>query len=298
MSTFLPAEKGQTIRQPSTANLMIDSQDRDQIRFTDSADFYINRNQSIMNGFFTRIALSEHVVEWQYPNINSDLSSNSLVVKVGATNYNIVLLSGFYTVESVLAGIVAAGNALSIPGLTLSVVAPTALVPVATLDGTTAFSIVGSGLASLLFPGLGLSLGEASAALTSFGIVDPDLRPFRYLDFVSEHLTYNQDLKDDSTNLAARTVLTRWYFAADQMPSLDGYGYPILMGYNAFTLRRIFSPPKQIRWGNTQPIGQLEFKVYIDPISNETWKLPGALLIGQEWSAFWDWLATLQVSEC
>jgi hypothetical protein len=70
------------------------------------------------------------------------------------------------------------------------------------------------------------------------------------------------------------------------------------MGYTAFWLRRIFNPPKQIRWSAEQPIGQLDFQVYIDPESNATWNLPqGGLLIGPGWSTFWDWLATLQVSE-
>jgi hypothetical protein len=57
------------------------------------------------------------------------------------------------------------------------------------------------------------------------------------------------------------------------------------MGYEPFTLRRTFSPPKQIRWDMIQPVGNLSFELYRDggticPMSSTT-----------------NWLATLQISE-
>jgi hypothetical protein len=294
MSMFSPTEKAITIRQPSTANLMVDSADRDTDNYPDAGNFVINKRQSILNGFFTRIGITEHVLEWSYPNINSDLSNTVLIVNNGTADFSIVVPSGFYTAEELLDAVVAAGNALPITGVTLSVTAPSGTNPYASLDGTAPFSIVGGNMFFQLFPALAPPLGP----LTSYNIVDPDLRPFRYLDFVSEKLTYNQDLKDDATNDQTRNVLTRWYMAYDNPPTVDGYGYPILMGYTQFVLRRTFSPPKQIRWSPEQPIGQLDFQVYIDPESNNIWNLPrGGLLIGEYWSAFWDFLMTLQVSE-
>ena len=243
MSQFTPAEKGTTIRQPSTANLMVDSADRNTDVYPDAADFVINKKQSILNGFFTRVGLTEHVLEWSYPNINSDLSNNVLIVNNGTNDFSIVVPSGFYTAKQLLDAVVAAGNALPVTGVTLSVGAPSATQPYASLDGTAAFSIVGGAMASMLFPAISTPIGPS----TVIPVLDPDLRPFRYLDFVSEKLTYNQDLKDDATNLQNRNVLTRWYMAFDQPPALDAYGYPILMGYSAFVIRRIFNPPKQIR---------------------------------------------------
>ena len=71
-------------------------------------------------------------------------------------------------------------------------------------------------------------------------------------------------MKDASTAKIVRDVLVRWYFAFDQPPALDAYGFPILMGYTPFCLRRTFSPAKQSMWENNIPVGNLEFQVY-DP---------------------------------
>ena len=117
------------------------------------------------------------------------------------------------------------------------------------------------------------------------GIAQADLRPFRYIDFVSTQLTYNQNVKDASTATIVRDVLARWYFAYDQPPTLDEYGFPILMGYSAFCLRRTFSPPKQIKWESNMPVGNLTFQLY---------NSAGELI---ETEADTSWQMTLQISE-
>jgi hypothetical protein len=88
-----------------------------------------------------------------------------------------------------------------------------------------------------------------------------DLRPYRYLDFVSNNLTYNQRLKDTTSGFYERQVIVRFYFSSDNL-YLDDLNYPILPGYTSFSLIRQFNPPKQIRWSPNQPIGQLDFAVY------------------------------------
>ena len=92
-------------------------------------------------------------------------------------------------------------------------------------------------------------------------------------------------MKDASTAKIVRDVLVRWYFAFDQPPTLDKYGFPILMGYTAFCLRRTYSPPKQIRWESNMPLGNLAFQLY-DPSGNLV-----------EMDAASSWGMTLQVSE-
>jgi hypothetical protein len=57
------------------------------------------------------------------------------------------------------------------------------------------------------------------------------------------------------------------------------------MGYRPFNYRRLYNPPKQIRWDNIQPVGNLTFQVYNDqgvlaPMRTTT-----------------NWLMTLQLSE-
>ena len=118
----------------------------------------------------------------------------------------------------------------------------------------------------------------------------PDLRNYSYIDFLSSQLTYNQKLKDASTNAADNNVLCRWYFAWDNPPQLDGYGFPILQGYTSFVERRLFNPPKQIRWESNMPIGQLSFQIVDEN---------GFLLSATEPNigAYFTWQMTLQVSE-
>lgn len=279
MTDLIPAEKAMPIRYPSTANLQIDSADRP----TGSTpwDFLITRNNSILNGFFTRIGTTELVLEWFYPNINQNIGNVNIVITYNAVAYTVGFAQGFYTVSKVLDEIVYSMN---------TQIGGPPIFSVGTIGG-----IVGLASNALAFT---VSAGTLQAQLslpTTSGIfaavTNPDLRAVRYLDFVSAQLTYNQALKDASTDVIVRDVLARWYFAFDQPPVLDTYGFPILMGYSNFTLRRIFNPPKQIRWDSQQPIGQLSFQVYDD--QNRLFSTVDPYVATKKSN----WLMTLQASE-
>lgn len=278
-------ESGVQIRVPATANLMIDSYDRSQPT-APPYDFTISKNQSILNGFFNRIGLTEAVLEWSYPNLNQDIDALDFTVNVGGTDYTVTLDPGFYTVAECLDALVVLLNAAG-TGVTWSIGTPGP--QLASLDATGAFSIEATTLAAKLFVGAVFPLGPA----TSQTVEMPDLRPFRYLDFVSSQLTYNQELKDTSTANINRDVLMRWYMVYDQENTYDAYGYPILMGYRRFCIRRLFNPPKQIKWDPRQPVGQLAFQVFTnDENDGRNGNFPAGV-----WAENWDWLATLQVSE-
>lgn len=293
---FVPAEKGVPIRQPATANLMIDSADRanaDNFPYF-SALFTINKNQSLLNGFFTRIGTTEVVLEWNTANISATLANDSLTIDLsggapggGVANQTYIAPDGFYTAAEAYTFVVAKLNAL---GATLT---PPVTFAAAAIPGQMGLTITPSAnvyyqfsgsLAALLRIDNG-ALVLATAAVPIAAALPVDLRPYRYLDFVSAQLTYNQDLKDSSSAPLVRDVLCRWYFAWDQPPTFDAYGFPILMGYTPFTARRLFNPPKQIRWDPKQPVGQLGFEVYTST---------GVLL---QPSNTTNWLMTLQVSE-
>jgi hypothetical protein len=277
-------ERGTLIRVPATANLMLDSLDRDTTRFPFASNFFITKNASIMNGFFNRIATAEVVLEWSVPNVSADLSNNTFQVQVAASTFTITLPDNTYDVESLLTAIeIRLNSGGGAGGLTWTLDTTYAANTILTADG-----------AWTLLPGalqgqLGMPSGAASAlGGGNFGLPStiPDLRPYRYLDIVSEQLTYNQDLKDDSTLPNSRSVLCRWYFAWDVDTDIDNFGYPILMGYTNFCARRVFNPPKQIKWDRIQPIGQVSFEVYPDGTNVTAPNTPS-----------FDWLMTLQVSE-
>lgn len=290
---FSPAEKGTTIRQPSTANLMLDSVDRNTTTYPNANSFQITKNQALLNGFFTRVATTEVVFEYRENNISAALGNDTLIVDLSGTvsgtiSQTVTLASGNYTAAALCDAV--AGALTDISGTWTASALPTQLgaeiEPAANvylrLDGPVA-DLLGIGTLgyNLLGPTGTDRLGAFPEAV--------DLRPFRYLDFVSAQLTYNQDLKDAATNKTVRDVLCRWYMAWDNPPELDAYGFPILMGYVPFTARRIFNPPKQIRWDPQQPLGNLAFEVY----TNQNALAPFRPFVedGSEW------LMTLQVSE-
>lgn len=298
MTDFVPSEKGVTIRQPSTSNLMLDSADRNTDVYPSPNSFTINRPNSILNGFFTRIGTTEVVLEWLTPNIGGLFNNESMTVDLsgggattGTDTSGIVVPTGFYTQAQLIDYVVMKLNDLSgsfTPNVTWSVNSTTIGVP-ALVPSANVYVQFSGPLAELLGWNTSVPVEYGPTAGTppveGFQIPTADLRPYRYLDFVSVNLTYNQDLKDATTSLVVRDVLCRWYMAFDQPPSYDAYGFPILMGYSPFVLRRTFSPPKQIKWAANQPIGQLSFQVFGNDNALASFNFQS------------NWLMTLQVSE-
>ena len=303
MTTFLPAEKGTPIRMPSTANLMLDSADRNTSVYSRANSFTIAKPESLLNGFFTRIGTTEVVLEYSTPNISSTLGNNTLVIDLsgagattGAGTATRTISAGFYTAEQLIDWMTKKLFDLSgafTPNITWTVAATTGAEGVGSGAVLTPSSPIYARFSGPIADNLGITTSsyilygpnpatQQQLFITNIGV---DLRPFRYLDFVSPQLTYNQDLKDSATNKVTRDVLCRWYMAYDNPPALDAYGFPILMGYTPFVLRRIFSPPKQIRWDNIQPLGQLSFEVFTDQN------------VLAPFNVYTNWLMTLQVSE-
>lgn len=274
-------DKAITIRMPSTANLMIDSADRNTTNYPSAWDFAIQKQQSIQNGFFTRIGTTEVVMEWCESNVNGDII---LDVSGASTRSNVSVSFGAssLTVAELMDAIASLYNnpATTKPaGTTMSVSVELGSAGLDLSGGK--FQVVSTPLALALGLAIGGGLSDRQSITGC-----TDLRPYRYVDIVSPQLTYAQDLKDNSTQQLNRDVLCRWYFAEDVPENLDAYGYPILMGYKPFVRRRIFNPPKQIKWDNNLPVGNLTFQVYDQSGS----QLPAS-------DSKSNWLMTLQLTE-
>lgn len=295
MTEFIPAEKGVPIREASTANLLIDSIDRLNADGTPkgnetSADFIINKNNSILNGYFTRIAITEVYLDWCIDNISETTDNNVLTFTIPTYNsgnpFSITLPNGQYTVAQCLDTAVDLLNTdLSGTGFVFSLVN---LNP-----GIKGLNLKSGGVdldyrinSTNLQAQLNLLANDLG---NDYPINCPKLLPYTYLDFTSTNLTYNQELQDQTTNLITRNVLYRWYFAWDNPAPVDAYGYPIFQGYQKFITRRYLSFPKQIRWSANQPIGQLQFQVYTSQ---------GTLLEGSGGMAGeFEWAITCLISE-
>jgi hypothetical protein len=292
---FIPAEKAVPVREPSTANLLIDSTDRFvggvvgvEKAGESSANFTITLNQNIMTGYFTRLAVSEIYLDWCVDNISAGSSNNTFKVKIGATTYTATLLDGQYTVKQALDALVIQLNAVVPTGTVFSLVDST------NVPGAKSLKLLVSGTPTnftILVTNLQTELNfQANSAGNEFPCNCPKILPITYLDFVSNSLTYNQALKDATSNNVSRNVLYRWYFANDNVPqTLDAYGYPIYQGYQRFIIRRALPFPKQIRWTPNQPIGQLQFQVY----TSQGVVFPAAQYAGGEF----EYAMTLLVSE-
>jgi len=291
MNTY-GVDKGVTLRVPATANLMIDSQDGTKdpsglIR-KNPWNFQIFKKQSVINGFFTRVGTTEVVLEWNNPNISGDLSNNELnFIDASGVTQTIILNPAFYTVEQILERLKTEFGNLGI-----------------TMDINYDPSVLNDYPCNLEFSEdveflpsqLTFMLGLSGDARTTYYLTNVDLRAYRYLDFVSSDLTYAQDVKDSSTNAVERDVLCRWYMTYDNAtPQIDAYGFPVLMGYTPFFIRRLYNPPKQIKWDNNLPLGQLNFQVY--GATTGPSRFDQKLVVAPSYDGKSNWLMTLQLSE-
>ena len=284
---FVPRDRGVPIREPSTANLLIDSIDRTFVTnpaTATSANFNITKKQSILNGFFTRMAVTEVVLDWCVPNVSSVFGNDTLTYEVGGDTYSVVLEQGKYVIAVALETLVNKLNSQSANeglGLTWAIVGDV------NTTGFAALVVVGD-VVTLVETNLQTQLNlPAGEPLADFPCECPTLLPITYIDFVCEQLTYNQELKDETTNLAGRNTLYRWVFAWDGPSPTDSLGYPIYQGYQSFRARRYLAFPKQIRWESNMPIGQLAFQV----ISSIGEIVPVPVVGEMEWNM------CLQVSE-
>jgi len=247
----IPSERASTFRAPSTANLYIDSLDRTT---GNSTDFTISPNQNILTGFFTRLAVNEVVMDYCIPNVRAVDGNNTFTVVVGAgVSFTVTVPDGFYAVSDLLDALVVLLNAAGTGvGQTWSLTTTNGIF----LTYTSNYQVTETTLS------VQLNLTGISTPSTSKQIECPVILNSKYFDIVCDNLTYCQDLKDSSTSSLSRDVLYRWYLAWDNEGSYDAYGFPILQGYRTFIQRRYLSFPKQIKWDNNQPIGQLGFQVY------------------------------------
>jgi hypothetical protein len=266
---FVPNEKATPIRYPSIANLMVDSADRVPAVYPLCNDFQINKKNSLLNGFFTRVGATEVVMEWNTPNVTTGQFAVDYTTNTSFTH--IVIPEGFYTVAELLNDFVVRLNRANenITWAALPLVGGGVALEVTT--GINTFALVdipGKGLLQTLFGLDALQRADFSPLTPATGPGDRvllktiDLRPTRYIDIVCNQLTNNQAVKDASTAPIVRDVLVRWYFDYDNQSPTDEYGYPILMGYTPFYLRRLYNPPKQIQWQTNIPIGNLSLQLY------------------------------------
>lgn len=275
MNTY-GVEKGTTIRQPSTANLMIDSLDALTEALQNPGLMSFTSKQAFVNGFFTRVSLPEMALECSIPNVvGTDLSGYQFAVDISGTSSGTICYvpNGFYTVAEFLDAVAASMNATGLFG-TVSIVTNTINVASPQLSSQVAIQATGGFRFSTIQPGtnfigriqsvLGVTTGGAYSVRKRVGIA-PGLTNYwiRYLDFISPQLTYTQDLKDSNTTGTPYDVLLRWYFNRTDTQSVpDKYGFDIPYGSSPISERRVWNPPKQIKWDSNLPLSNFSIELY------------------------------------
>ena len=291
---------GTTIRPASTSLLTIDSEDRytSYTQKRNSApgqynwspyDFGITKPESIMNGFFTRLGVTEVVFPTgALPNINDTTNQIGITWDNGTSILSTIisLPNGFYTPSALCSTLQAivrnADTVLAAFTMSYGLTSPPSTPSPEIIYDTnvTAPVIIEIGFFPMpynsvaypypsttrqLFDLLGFSaINVVNSFSGNSGVTY--CQGTRYVDIVSPQLSYNQPLKDTSSQPTVRDSLCRIYLIPDTyldtvLPNAPGYAPP---GTLPQIIYRNFTNPKQIAWSPNQPIGQLTFQVYDD----------------------------------
>lgn len=310
------ASHATTVRPSSNALLLIDSEDRfkdyNQARAAGTLadynaspyNFTITKNQSLMNGSFTRIAVTEVTMPWGLPNINAKTDEILFSFRrVGAdpATVTITLDPGFYT-PTALAAALSTEMSQVLPG---TIVTYGTSVPAFTFTAPAGYELSLDPLpynsAAYPFPAtskqlydiLGLHPADAGNFASSIQGNFTFAQAVRYVDIVCPQLSYNQAVKDTMSQTIARDSLCRIYLGDAGMSGSFADGTFCPPGCAPTVIHRQFNPAKYIQWDPTQPVpGFLQFQVYDDT---------GAILgdLGSFGSQlyFADWSITMQISE-
>jgi len=328
-----------TQRPTSTALFCISSADRYKTQEESRNDsmspyrFTITKNESLLNGFFTRMALTEIRFPWTLPNISRQTFTNQIGLSVGADTDVIDILTTNETTPvnlddlwlspaELAAAITAKWNFLYPTNtITMSVTDALQFELVANTAATDVYvfpleQVYGTPFLPAntyqLFDMMNWTNANVTPELVQFSGVGYNLLWTNYVDIVSNNLTYNQSLKDSSTSQSQRDIIYRVYLTDGTQP----FNYPynpvtnnttnavgvavqyagvLPQGSRPFMIYRQFASPKEIRWSKNQPIGQCTFEVYDDKGRALADLFPPTSNYTNSQSANWD--MTMLVSE-
>lgn len=275
--------KAVDIRVPSVALLSINSADRYKpnslvdrynnpangapYALTSPADFTITIPQNLMNGYFTRMAVTQILMPFNWAAVSN--STNGIYINfqpggAGAVTQYLVTLASSAT--AAIPGTPSAANlASSLQTAIRAATGSTTFTVVYTTTNISVFTFASGNTdkfyfsrwtsptgvnAFTLFEVYGMSASQvlATSLQGTFGI-----NTYRtpYIDIVCEQITANQALRDASTTSGAgRTLLSRVYMCNDNASVSS-----ITFTSAGIIFQKTYSVPKQISWPANQPLG-------------------------------------------
>ncbi len=330
-----------TQRPTSTSLLTIDSEDRFASYVDKRASFLtpyalnespynfrITKEQALLNGFMTRLAVTEVVFPWVTPNINPKTNTINFSYQIGAgpVNYGVVTLKpGFYKPADIAADIEDAVNAVAGAGFLTMTYGFNAM-PIFTYNTDSSQNLIAFSpmpYNSITYPypvqtkqlfdilgfytTVGATLGNdtlqsgwaynnttaAWEIITVTGLYT-FCQAMRYVDIVSPQLVANQGLPDATSQTIGRDALCRIYIG-DAGQTLADASDPEFCppGCRPVTIYRQFSTPKYVQWNAQMPVGSsVQFQVYDD--TGVLLEQTGPFIGGGVYS---DWSMTLLATE-
>jgi hypothetical protein len=287
---------GTPIRPPATAVMTIDSRDRVRIDpatgyridTTTPYEVYINKQQTLMNGYFTRIAMSEINMQWNTPNVIGEgpCKNNTLLLEQAAdpestspviASVTLTVPQSFYTpleLANVLQLLLNAGAGTF--GATDWVVQYNERLntfgiffPTAVANPLFRIRPQNIGSADDLCNLMGFSYPPSSFTDAVYGSY-ASMQYTPYFDVVSDNLTKKQNVRDNSTSfLTGQNLLCRVYLSepgvnvARDRTVVPGTGAAetTIVGCRPFNLYREYSTPKQIYWDTKEFINVIDLRL-------------------------------------
>jgi hypothetical protein len=275
-----------SVRPSATALFTVNSADRyggNDVRrqtlvATTPYDFTIRKNESLLNGFFTRMGITEISFPMSLPNCDGSSSRMAILYTPagGVEASSIFTAGGFFTPAEISAALQVkirsldpsfatatvqyGANGLPQFIITMPAGATVSFAPIATTGGLPfpynqnqiqMYDMFGFTLAN--------ALAQQNVVIGNFTY----FQKYQYLDIVSTLLTGNQNLKDSTTAPIDRNILCRLYVDYENsynVPPFDPLFAPA--GTTPFTIYRKFPIPKFVQWDVKQPVGQLNFQVF------------------------------------
>ena len=278
-----------SVRPSSTALFTVNSADRyagNNIRRqtlvqTSPYDFTIRKQESLLNGFFTRMGITEISFPMTLPNVDGPTARMAVLYTPIAGVETAAIYTpafGFYTPSEIAAALQVFIRALDVslntatvvyaplhnnPQFVVTVPAGTTIsfAPIATTGSSGTFPYDQNQIQ--LYDMFGFTpanaLAQAQVIVGNFTF----FQKYQYLDIVSTLLTGNQNLKDSTTSPVDRNILCRLYVDYETtyvVPPSDPDFTPA--GTTPFTIYRKYPVPKFVQWDVKQPVGQLNFQVF------------------------------------
>lgn len=253
----------QTIRLPAYAELLIDSMDRyrngfpsEAVNITTSSRWTTSLNNYALNGYFTRLAVTQIQFQWNLPTIIGAYNNIfTIVIDNGEDEgeYEIELQEAFYT-PTELASEIEDKLQTACPNSDLTCVYESAsgVFYIASGDGTE-FTIQSPDEAGdptvvrRTLHTLGFTRTNALPRSDYFGTI-PTMLPTRYIDIISAYISKFQDVKDSSTsqNFNWQNKIARVYAVPpSNRVEIKADGGPSV---NPYIMTIDYATPKQIMW--------------------------------------------------